>query len=165
MPDDITRQVLRLVSAELIAEQIVIEDFCDRCKIPTPAHQLIESDDDWVCNTCAGRKAESETKTTFRTGAVRSSDADDERYDLITPVGLRRLATSYAEGARKYGDRNWQRGIPASQMINHSLRHIYLWLDGDDSEDHLAHAAWNILGVCHFEEAMPEMIDVPTRQH
>ena len=39
----------------------------------------------------------------------------------------------------------------------------YLWLEGDRAEDHLAHAAWNILGVCHFEEAMPSMIDVPAR--
>ena len=48
-------------------------------------------------------------------------------------------------------------------MLNHAIRHAYLWLAGDDSEDHLAHAAWNLLAVCHFEEAMPEMIDVRTR--
>jgi len=102
--------------------------------------------------------------TTFSTGAVRGSDADDVRFDLITPIGLRRLAETCAEGARKYGDRNWLKGIPASVMLNHAIRHIYLWLEGDDSEDHLSHAAWNILGVSHFEETMPEMIDVPTRK-
>lgn len=106
----------------------------------------------------------SETLTTFSTGAVRSADAETVRYDLITPIGLRRLAETCAEGARKYGDFNWQKGIPASQMLNHAVRHIYLWLEGDVGEDHLAHAAWNILGVCHFEEAMPEMIDVPARK-
>lgn len=106
----------------------------------------------------------SEAVTTFSTGAVRSADAEAVRYDLITPIGLRRLAETCAEGARKYGDFNWQKGIPASQMLNHAIRHIYLWLEGDASEDHLAHAAWNILGVCHFEEAMPEMIDVPCRR-
>ena len=102
--------------------------------------------------------------TQFPSGAVRSADADDVRYDLITPVGLRRLAETCAEGAAKYGDVNWQKGIPASQMLNHAIRHLYLWLAGDDREDHLAHAAWNILGVCHFEERLPEMIDVPARQ-
>lgn len=103
-------------------------------------------------------------RTTFPTGAVRSADANDVRFDLITPIGLRRLAETCAEGACKYGDFNWQKGIPASQMLNHAIRHIYLWLEGDASEDHLAHAAWNILGVCHFEEAMPDMIDVPARK-
>ncbi len=105
-----------------------------------------------------------EPVTTFSTGAVRSADADNVRYDLITPVGLRRLAETCAEGARKYGDFNWQKGIPASQMLNHAIRHIYLWIEGDHTEDHLAHAAWNILGVCHFEESLPEMIDVPARR-
>ena len=100
----------------------------------------------------------------FPTGAVRSTDADGERWDLITSIGLRRLAQTCAEGAAKYGEHNWTRGIPASVMLNHAIRHIYLYLAGDDSEDHLAHAAWNILGVCHFEEALPEMIDIPARR-
>ncbi len=98
--------------------------------------------------------------TTYPSGAKRSSDAETVRYDLITPIGMRRLAEACAEGAEKYGDRNWEKGIPASRMINHALRHVYLWLDGDESEDHLAHAAWNLLGVCHFEETRPELIDV-----
>ncbi len=100
----------------------------------------------------------------FSTGAVRSTDADGERWDLITPIGLRRLAETCAEGARKYGEHNWQKGIPASVMLNHAIRHIYLYLAGDNSEDHLAHAAWNILGVCHFEEALPEMMDILARK-
>lgn len=104
-----------------------------------------------------------ESLETFATGAVRSTDANHVRFDLVTPIGLRRLAETCAHGAKIYGDRNWERGIPASQMLNHAIRHVYLWLQGDASEDHLAHAAWNILGVCHFEEAMPEMIDVPAR--
>ncbi len=102
--------------------------------------------------------------TLFSTGAVRSTDANDERWDLITAHGLRRLARTCAEGARKYSDHNWEQGIPASNLINHAIRHIYLYLAGDTSEDHLAHAAWNLLGVCHFEEVMPEMIDIPTRK-
>ena len=100
----------------------------------------------------------------FPTGAIRGTDADNERWDLITPIGLRRLAQTCAEGARKYGEYNWTKGIPASVMINHAIRHLYLYLAGDRSEDHLAHAAWNILGVCHFEEVLPEMIDIPSRR-
>ena len=100
----------------------------------------------------------------FATGAVRGTDADGERWDLITPIGLRRLAEACAEGATKYGEHNWQKGIPASVMLNHAIRHVYLYLAGDMSEDHLAHAAWNILGVCHFEELLPEMIDIPARK-
>ncbi len=99
----------------------------------------------------------------FATGAVRSADADQERWDLITPSGLRRLAKTCAEGAAKYGEYNWQKGMPVSSMLNHAIRHIYLYLEGNDDEDHLAHAAWNILGACHFEETRPDMVDIPSR--
>ena len=42
--------------------------------------------------------------TRFATGAVRGADAENVRFDLITPIGLRRLAETCAEGAKKYGD-------------------------------------------------------------
>ena len=99
----------------------------------------------------------------FPTGAQRSGDAESQRYDLITPIGLRRLAETYAEGAAKYGERNWENGFPVSVLMNHALRHLNFWLSGDDSEDHLAHAVWNLFAVMHFEESMPEMFDVPSR--
>jgi len=102
--------------------------------------------------------------TKFPTGAVRSSDADDVRFDLISPIGLRRVAETCAEGAAKYGDHNWQQGFPVSSLINHALRHVNLYLQGDQSEDHLAHAAWNLFAAMHFEEALPEMIDVPIQK-
>lgn len=60
-------------------------------------------------------KMKNATKT-FSTGAVRSTDAENERWDLIPPIGLRRLAETCAEGARKYGVNNWQKGIPASDL-------------------------------------------------
>jgi len=85
------------------------------------------------------------------------SDADGERYDLISPVGLRRLAATCAEGAAKYDDFNWEKGMPVSDLLNHGIRHVYLYLSGDRSEDHLAHAAWNLFGAMHSEELWPEL--------
>jgi hypothetical protein len=99
----------------------------------------------------------------FPTGAVRSGDADETRFDLIPQVGLRRVAETCAEGAAKYGERNWEAGIPASVMLNHALRHLHLYLVGDAAEDHLAHAAWNILALCDYEERRPHVIDLPSR--
>lgn len=93
----------------------------------------------------------------FSTGSVRSSDADGVRYDLITPIGLKRLAETYAEGAKKYSALNWERGQPITEMLNHAIRHCYEYLGGDRSEDHLAHAAWNLLGAIHSEVKWPEL--------
>ena len=102
-------------------------------------------------------KAKTKAGGEFSTGAVRSADAEGTRYDLITPIGLRRVAETYAEGAAKYGDNNWLKGMPINDLLNHALRHIYLYLSGDRSEDHLAHASWGLLASCHSEEAWPEL--------
>lgn len=93
----------------------------------------------------------------FATGAVRSSDAEATRYDLISPIGLAAVARAAAEGSRKYSDYNWERGMPVNDLLNHALRHIYEYLAGDRSDDHLGHAAWNLLGACHSAELWPEL--------
>lgn len=93
----------------------------------------------------------------YDTGAVRSGDCENTRYDLISPIGLRRLAETYAEGAKKFGDFNWENGMPVTDLLNHAIAHVYKFLGGDRSEDHLAHAAWNLLGAIHSMEQWPHL--------
>lgn len=93
----------------------------------------------------------------FSTGAVRSSDAEATRYDLISPIGLEAVARTCAEGAAKYSDYNWEAGMPVHDLLNHAIRHIYRYLAGDRSEDHLPHAAWGLLAAIHSEALWPEL--------
>ncbi len=93
--------------------------------------------------------------TKFETGAVRSADRAKQRYDLISPIGLRRLAETCHEGATKYTDFNWEAGLPVNDILNHAIAHMYQYLSGDRSEDHLAHAAWNCFAAMHSEELWP----------
>lgn len=102
---------------------------------------------------------EFQEKREHETGAVRSTDADNVRFDLISGVAMRRLAETYNEGATKYGEHNWRKGFKTSGLINHALRHIFLWLEGDDTEDHLTHAAWNLLTAIDFTETRPDLVD------
>lgn len=102
-------------------------------------------------------KISEESQVRYGSGAVRSSDAEATRYDLITPIGLAAVAAACAEGAAKYSDYNWERGMPAQDMLNHAIRHIYMFLGGDRSEDHLGHAAWNVMGAIHSLEVWPEL--------
>jgi hypothetical protein len=95
--------------------------------------------------------------TQFSTGAVRSGDANTVMYQLISPIGMRRLAETMKEGFDKYGAYNWERGMPIGDILNHGLRHIFQYLSGDRSEDHLAHAAWNLFASMHMEESHPEL--------
>lgn len=96
-------------------------------------------------------------RTRFATGAVRSSDAEATRYDLISPIGLEAVARTCAEGAAKYSAHNWERGMDVPDLLNHALRHIYQFLAGDRSEPHLPHAAWGLLAAIHSDTLWPHL--------
>lgn len=99
------------------------------------------------------------TTAKFGTGAVRSSTFEEFRYDLVSPVGIREVARACAEGAEKYSDFNWERGMPVHDLLNHAIAHVYQFLAGDRSEPHLGHAAWNLLAACHSHELWPHLND------
>lgn len=99
----------------------------------------------------------SEERHEYDTGAVRSADCKAVRYDLISPIGLRALAETYSEGAQKFGPYNWENGMPVADLLNHAIAHIYNFLNGDRSEDHLGHAAWNLIGAIHSYKKWPEL--------
>lgn len=67
------------------------------------------------------------------------------------------MAATYKEGAEKYGEHNWLKGQPITEMLNHAIKHCYAYLGGNRDEDHLAHAAWNLLGAIHSEEMWPHL--------
>jgi dATP/dGTP diphosphohydrolase, N-terminal len=95
---------------------------------------------------------DSGTRQSFDTGAVRDIQQGKGRFDLISPIFLRRLARHYENGARKYGDRNWERGIPVTRYLDSAMRHINEYREGLRDEDHLTAAAWNIACAIHTEE-------------
>ena len=105
----------------------------------------------------AVRKEPVGTTAKFGTGAVRSDTAEAFRYDLVSPIGLREVARTCAEGAAKYGDWNWEKGMPVHDLLNHAIAHVYQYLSGDRSEPHLPHAAWNLLAAIHSEELWPKL--------
>lgn len=90
-------------------------------------------------------------RTEFETGAARDLQEGKGRYDLISPIALSRLAQHYENGAKKYEDRNWEKGIPLSRFMDSMIRHAFQFLAGDRSEDHMAAVAWNAFGLIHTE--------------
>lgn len=65
---------------------------------------------------------------------------------------MMRLARHYENGATKYADRNWEKGLPISRCFDSGVRHMQRYIDGDRSEDHLAAAIWNFLAILHYKE-------------
>lgn len=101
----------------------------------------------------------------FGTGARRGGTVAGQvgdrypRFDLVSHIGLRRLAETYGEGAEKRGQDNWKHGMSGRDLLNRSIGHIMQYLGGDRSEDHLAHAAWGLFAVCEQEELRPQFND------
>jgi hypothetical protein len=112
------------------------------------------------------------TTQCFESGAVRSVGCALEkagrfpaRFDLVSPIGLRRVAEAYGEGAQKYEPGNWTKGIPESSLVQHAQAHIMAYLMGDTSEDHIGHAIWNLMTLAHNQEQRPDLMDLgPVRR-
>lgn len=71
--------------------------------------------------------------------------------------GMIRVATTCHEGATKYGEENWHHGFTVKSLCNHAIRHIRKWISGDNTEDHLGHATWNVMAAIHMFHLHPEM--------
>ena len=99
---------------------------------------------------------------TFETGATRSNDADNVRFDLIPQLALMEIAKVLSVGAIRYGEHDYRKGFPFSDVVNHLLRHLNLYLRGDKSENHLSHAACNVLFLLEYEHIHPELNDLLT---
>jgi hypothetical protein len=63
---------------------------------------------------------------------------------------LRRLATTCDEGAKKYAEENWLHGFKVKGLLNHGIRHMAKWTNGDNSEDHLGHSMWSFMASVHM---------------
>lgn len=88
-------------------------------------------------------------------GATREPSDGRGRFDLISPFALERLAVWYELGAKKYGDRNWEKGLTRSRCVESLFRHLVKYMQGKSDEDHLAAIAWNAFAIMHFEEVPP----------
>lgn len=106
---------------------------------------------------------DSGNRTQFQTGAVRDMHQGKGRCDLLPPNALLRLARHFETGALKYGDRNWELGIPCHSFADSGMRHLLKYMAGNTDEDHLIAAIWNLMCLAETEELRPEMQDIPSR--
>lgn len=58
---------------------------------------------------------------------------------------LLEVSKHFEEGAKKYGEYNWQKGIPTHCYIDSAVRHYLKFLRGDTDEPHDRAFVWNIL--------------------
>ena len=79
----------------------------------------------------------------------------DNPYTAVLEV-----SKHYEEGCRKYGERNWEKGIPIHCYIDSGVRHLLKWFRGDLDEPHDRAFIWNMLGAIWTIKHVPDMIDI-----
>lgn len=87
------------------------------------------------------------------------------RFSLIPRDFLWELAEHYGRGARKYEDRNWQKGYKWSLTVDALDRHLSAWLHGtpennwqpedndpETGSSHLIAVAWHVIALWWFHK-------------
>ena len=74
------------------------------------------------------------------------------------------VSKHFEEGAEKYGENNWKKGLPVKCYINSSVRHYLKWLRGDKDEPHDRAFCWNIICAIWTCKHKPELNDYATKE-
>ena len=95
------------------------------------------------------------------TGFVRDNHAGKGRMDLLPWHAIIEVSQHCEEGALKYGERNIDKGAPLHSLLDSGSRHLAKYIAGEDDEDHLRAACWNLLWALEQRTTHPELCDVP----
>jgi len=109
---------------------------------------------------------DSKNVVAYEGGSLRERVPGRGVYSCMPACSLRRLAQQYEYGKLKYG-RNGEAytdGLPVKDCIDSMFRHLVAYLDGDNTEDHMAAIAWGSFAVMFMEEHKPQFQDVVGRK-
>jgi hypothetical protein len=104
-----------------------------------------------------GKVIETVSPRVFETGGKRDSNSTKPFIHNLKGYTRQRFGYHMNKGASKYGDGNWEKGLPTSCYIESLDRHLAAYMEGDRSEDHLAAIIFNAQG-CMMNEKNLENI-------
>lgn len=131
---------------------------CDLLPLDVVATVLGGGDEEYadsVLNDIALFRATGDTELLYLALGVMA-----RAYDHIESMILE-VAIHFEEGAKKYGENNWQKGIPVQRYIDSAVRHYLKWLRGDKDEPHDRAFVWNIMCAIWTCNHMPELNEYP----
>lgn len=129
-----------------------------------PIREILEKSAKKPKAAVMGGIKDSGERTTFSTGAQRDMRGGKGRMDLLPWAAIIEVSKHCEAGALKYGAHNIDRGIPTSSLMDSAMRHAAKYLDGQEDEDHLLAAAWNLLWAIEMRCRKPECVDTPWKE-
>lgn len=90
-------------------------------------------------------------------------------YGLIPVYPLEQVARLYGYGAKKYADRNWEKGYEWRKSYDALQRHVNAFWSGEDIDaesglPHLASAVFHCFALMEWGKTHPELDDRPKRK-
>jgi hypothetical protein len=100
---------------------------------------------------------------------ARKEDSGKLRFELLPVRPLQQVVDVYTMGARKYTDRNWEKGLRWGRVFGAMMRHAWAWWGGEErdkenGQKHLASVVWAALALMEYEETHRELDDRPATQ-
>lgn len=126
--------------------------------------EILEKSVDKSKMAVVGGIKDSGERTTFCTGAQRDMHSGKGRMDLLPWAAIIEVSKHCEAGALKYGVHNVDKGIPTSSLLDSAMRHAAKYLDGQEDEDHLLAAAWNLLWAIEMRCKKPNCVDTPWKE-
>lgn len=101
----------------------------------------------------------------FLIGALEPFLLNDSTYGGNWATMFLEVSKHFEEGAKKYGEYNWQKGIPTHCYVDSAVRHYLKFLRGDTDEPHDRAFVWNILCCIWTCIHKPELNDYKDSNH
>lgn len=92
-------------------------------------------------------------------------DYDKVTFLQVLSASTIALSKHFEQGAQKYGERNWEKGIPLHFYIDSALRHYMKIKSGFEDENHHLACLWNLVcAIWVVELGEDKLFDLPYSQ-
>lgn len=137
-----------------------IKKKCHKCYVVSEFPVEMKKDRQIVCPYCKDETSLSNWLDWEESSSKSMRfNKDKLRFDLIPPEADKMLAEILTMGARKYSDRNWEKGSfkLVEDIIGSLKRHLNDWElgvdnDEDSGQNHTKHILWNAMALAVYVE-------------
>lgn len=112
----------------------------------------------WTKDEIDGFNVLPEETTPVHSSGAKREKLGSPRYDLLPARIVNDYYGAIAEfGAKKYAPRNWEKGLPQSQIAASLQRHLWAYMEGEDLDTgeggsnlpHVGHILWNAVALLY----------------